>query len=524
MSKEMHAEIIVIGGGLGGTMAALSAAKMGKKVILTEETVRIGGQLTSQLVPPDEHKWIEQFGCTGSYREFRNRVRGYYRKNYPLTEKARENAKLNPGNALVSRLSHDPRVSLAVLNDILAPYIHTGKITLLLEQKPVAAETDGDEIRSVTIRSLKTGNEVTISGSLFIDASECGDLLPLAGVEYVTGAEGYEETGEPHALKEGAEPLDMQSITHCFAVDYLEGEDHTIEKPEQYEFWKNYQADFLDHKQLSWFGPDAATGESKLFTLFPQKGLFSFWEYRRALDKSLLRESFADGDLSLINWPQNDYWLGPIYEVEEDERQKHLKGAKQLSLSLLYWMQTEALRHDGGIGYPGLRLRRDVAGTEDGLAMYPYIRESRRIKAETTVKEQDINAEYRGNKGIKKVEDSIGVGCYRIDLHPTIVTNQLFYTPSLPFEIPLGTLLPVRMKNLIAGSKNIGATHITNGCFRVHPVEWNIGESAGYLAAFAHEKGIEPRTVRHTQAHLQDYQNLLQQQGIELEWPKIEAI
>ncbi len=236
MNKELNGEIIVIGGGLGGSLAALSAAKMGKKVILTEETGRIGGQLTSQLVPPDEHKWIEQFGCTGSYREFRNRVRNFYRRNYPLTEKASGDSKLNPGNALVSRLSHDPRVSLAVLNDMLAPFIHTGKITLLMEHKPVAAETKGDEILSVTVRDLKEEISVAISGSIFIDATECGDLLPLAGVAYVTGAEAYEETEEPHALKGGAEQLDMQSITHCFAADYLEGEDHTIEKPEQYEF------------------------------------------------------------------------------------------------------------------------------------------------------------------------------------------------------------------------------------------------------------------------------------------------
>ncbi len=524
MNIELYGEIIVIGGGLGGSLAALSAAKMGKNVILTEETVRIGGQLTSQLVPPDEHKWIEQFGCTSTYREFRNRVRDYYRWNYPLKEEALHNPRLNPGNALVSRISHDPRISLTVLNDMLAPFIHTGKITVLLKYKPVAVETCGDKVRSVKVRGLEAEDEVTVSGTLFIDATECGDLLPLADVEYVTGAESQEETGEPHALEGKAESLDMQSITHCFAVDYLEGEDHTIEKPEQYEFWKNYQADFLNHKQLSWFGPDAATGKSKLFTLFQQQGLFSLWEYRRALDKTLFRDGFADGDLSLINWPQNDYWLGPVYEVSEEERQKHLEGAKQLSLSLLYWMQVEAPRHDGGTGYPGLRLRRDVAGTNDGMAMYPYIRESRRIKAEVTVKEQDINAEYRGDKGIKKVEDSVGVGCYRIDLHPTIVTNQLFYTPSLPFEIPLGALLPIRMKNLIAGSKNIGATHITNGCFRVHPVEWNIGESAGYLAAFAHDKGIEPRAVRHDSTLLQDFQTLLQRQGIELHWPEIGTI
>ncbi|SIB81556.1 FAD dependent oxidoreductase [Mycobacteroides abscessus subsp. abscessus] len=70
--------------------------------------------------------------------------------------------------------------------------------------------------------------------------------------------------------------------------------------------------------------------------------------------------------------------------MDEEERKKHLEGARQLSLSLLYWMQTEAPRPDGGQGYKGLRLRPDVTGTDDGLAMYPYIRESRRIKAEFT--------------------------------------------------------------------------------------------------------------------------------------------
>ena len=41
----------------------------------------------------------------------------------------------------------------------------------------------------------------------------------------------------------------------------------------------------------------------------------------------------------------------------------------------------------------------------------------------------------------------------------------------------------VRMENLLPAGKNLGTTHITNGCYRVHPVEWNIGESAGALAA-----------------------------------------
>src|SRR6185503_20478462 len=81
--------------------------------------------------------------------------------------------------------------------------------------------------------------------------------------------------------------------------------------------------------------------------------------------------------------------------VSDAEAARHLKRGKQLSLSLLYWMQTEAPRPDGGAGWRGLRLRRDQTGTEDGLAKYPYIRESRRIKAEFTVVEQHVGTEAR---------------------------------------------------------------------------------------------------------------------------------
>src|SRR5579862_6541548 len=79
---ELQADVVIIGGGTGGCAAALAAARAGMRVILTEETDWIGGQLTAQAVPPDEHPWIEQFGSTRSYRQFRNRIRDYYRANY----------------------------------------------------------------------------------------------------------------------------------------------------------------------------------------------------------------------------------------------------------------------------------------------------------------------------------------------------------------------------------------------------------------------------------------------------------
>ncbi len=135
-STEISCDVAVIGAGTGGFAAALSALRNGMRVVLTEETDWIGGQLTSQAVPPDEHPWIEQFGSTRSYRRYRSAVRAYYREHYPLTEQARNREDLNPGNASVSRLAHEFRVSVAVLQSMIMPYIATGRLTLFLEHTP----------------------------------------------------------------------------------------------------------------------------------------------------------------------------------------------------------------------------------------------------------------------------------------------------------------------------------------------------------------------------------------------------
>jgi hypothetical protein len=524
MIKELRADVVIIGGGTGGCAAALAAAKSGKTVIMTEETTWIGGQFTSQAVPPDEHPWIEQFGCTHSYREFRNRVRDYYRRNFPLTAAAAMNPLLNPGDGYVSRLCHEPRVALAVLHDMLAPYVHSGRVRILLRTVPSEASVDGDTVRSVTVRNLDTGDKTELTGRYFLDATECGDLLPLTGTEYVTGAESRAETGEPHALPGPADPMDMQGITYCFAMDYIEGEDHTIPKPEQYDFWRSYAPEFWPGPLLSWTTCHPITLEPRRYSLFGEDGAASLWRYRRIINKDHFAEGTYVSDITLVNWPQNDYWLGPIIDVPEEERQRHLYMAKQLSLSLLYWLQTEAPRPDGKAGYPGLRLRPDVTGTEDGLAMAPYIRESRRIKALFTVLEQHVGADARDGRPAEWFDDSVGVGAYRIDLHPSTSGRNYLDISSLPFQIPLGSLIPQRMRNLIAAAKNIGTTHITNGCYRLHPVEWNIGEAAGFLAGYCLDKGMEPADVRSHEEALKDFQHMLVRFGIELSWPKIQAI
>jgi FAD-dependent oxidoreductase family protein len=162
-----------------------------------------------------------------------------------------------------------------------------------------------------------------------------------------------------------------------------------------------------------------------------------------------------------------------------------------------------------------------VTGGGDGLAMAPYIREGRRIRAEYTVVEQDLSLAVRGDKGAVRHDDSIGVGMYRIDLHPSTGGDNYIDVGSCPFEIPLGALLPQRIENLLPAGKNIGTTHITNGSHRLHPVEWNTGEAAGALAAFCLDRGCTPRAVRHTPALLADFQERLTSDGVELSWPDV---
>lgn len=526
MLREMKADIVIIGGSLGGCAAALAAARLGKTVLMTEETEWIGGQLTSQAVPPDEHRWIETLGCTASYRKFRSGVRDYYRRNLPLAPATAAVPHLNPGNAKVSRISHDPRVALAVLLEMLAPHTLAGRVVILSRCRAESAETDGDRVRSVTVRQQHAGTRIVLSAPYFLDATDCGDLLPLTGTEYVTGAESKAETNERHALDGPANPQDMQAITHCFVVDYMEGETHTIDKPNDYAFWRSFRPDFWPDRLLSFAGVRPSTLEPVRYDLFPGGQGLSFWQgfslvsYRRLADKANFASGTFAGDMTVVNWPQNDYFLGSIIDVDEAEKARHLQRAKDLSLSLLYWLQTEAPRPDGGCGYPGFRLRRDVFGTEDGLALFPYIRESRRIKAEFTVLEQHVNPKDRADGRAATFFDSVGVGLYGMDLHPSTGNRHYIHLAALPFQIPLGSLIPVRMDNLLPACKNIGTTHITNGCYRLHPVEWNIGEAAGALAAFCLERGESPRAVRNSAPLLAAFQDVLRSQGVELAWPE----
>ena len=525
------ADVLIIGGGVGGISAALAALRRGKTVILTEATTWLGGQLTTQLVPSDEHRRIEFTGRNSSYAQFRERLRDHYRAYYPLTERALADPQLNPGAAWVSPVTMEPKVIVAVIHDMLRPFEASGRLRILLETTPTNAVSDGDIIRSVEVRD-RDGAVRDLTAPFIVDATELGDLLELSGVEYVTGRESQDQTGEPGAAAV-ADPTDMQSVTWCFAVEHRAGENHTIDRPVDYDFYRDWRPRQLDGQRVLSFRREAHEGSiSRDYQLNVNDDNDPFaidvdhrrmgatpelWNYRRVAARKHFDAGAYSSDITIVNWPMNDYVGGPLFGTADAS--EHWKGAKALSTSLLYWLQTEAPRPDGGTGWPGLRTTPHITGTTDGFAMVPYFRESRRIRAERTILEQDFDSQYRNGGGAERYRDTVGVGHYYwIDRHATTGGSAGGGGLPEPFEIPLGALIPQRVRNLLPAAKNIGTTHISNGSYRLQPVEWSIGEAVGALAAFCLDRGVQPSDVRADDGLLEDFQSDLTRGGAQLRW------
>ncbi len=543
MKRSLHVPILVLGGGTGGVAAAMTLARQGVRCVITEPTAWLGGQLTSQAVPPDENRWIEGVdgvtSATRSYLNFREHVRDYYRTNEGLTASAKANAQLNPGGGWVSRLCFSPRIGEHVLMRMLSPHIDSGLIQVLLRHEPVSAETQGDRVVGVTLSDLTDGGLVSVVADFILEATEDGGLYPLAGIEHMIGAEHRETFGELHGRDDHDDPMDQQAISWCFAVEHRTGENHVIEKPASYDFWASY----VPPLDKTWPGPLMSwtiCGENYeprelAMTPWPDEpadGQWELWRYRRIVDRSVYTDkAIAPPDVSLFNCVQMDYFLKPTLGVNDDQKLEAYQAAREQSLCWLYWMQTSAPRHDSAsAGYPGLKLRGDELGTDDGFAMSPYIREPRRLTARTVVTEAHVGQAQRLEAGHPQLEgpvpvfaepfnDSVGIGHYPIDLHPSTAMRNSIYIPAAPFRIPLGALLPVRVCNVIAAGKAIGVTHITNGCTRLHPIEWNIGESAAMLAAFCLQHKKQPAEVHNNPELLRDYQGRLTEIGVPLSWP-----
>ncbi|NDJ19155.1 FAD-dependent oxidoreductase [Myxacorys almedinensis A] len=206
--------------------------------------------------------------------------------------------------------------------------------------------------------------------------------------------------------------------------------------------------------------------------------------------------------------------------------------------------------------YPNLRYLQGFdapMGTAHGLSKYPYLREARRLVGrysygypdgflidEVAMSRKSFNEPYyretltpeayrnlaaaiaglrtidviRGNIEPETVEtrarshiypDSVGIGHYNLDFHPCMAEtppekpgNQELpgerqgAGESFPFQIPLRSMIPPKIDNLIVTGKSMAMSHISASAYRVHAIEWSMGAAAGTTAAFSLETGVMP--------------------------------
>lgn len=510
---HVECDVLVVGGGVGGVAAAVAAARHGARVCILEETDWFGGQLSSQGVSAlDEHPHIEYFGGTKSYYALRRSLREHYMR---IASSPTSSTELNPGNCWVSKLAFEPKIGALKCKEMVE---RSGNVESYLRCKMAGVAVDNDRIVSVLAISLDDDRAWTFAPKIVLDATELGDVLPLAQADYALGAETVAQTTEPHAQPATAMPQCVQSLTYpCILERRPPGERHGVLRPDNYEKFKTSQPYSL---KIDVHGGEvySETSGSLAYDVFRSmpgtKG--SLWTYRRLIDAGQFSRTHSN-DISLINWPGNDYREESVIDRSSNELASALQEAKQVSLGFLHWLQTEAPADTRPTGAPQLMLHPEAMGTADGLSKHPYIRESRRIKALKTIVEQDVSTQFQAGPRAAFFRDSVGVGWYPIDIH-RVAGDVGVSCRTHPFQIPMGALIPKTVCNLLAAAKNIGTTHISNGCYRLHPVEWNIGESAGALAAFAIQRGCSPKMVYQDSTLSKAFQETLLADGVPLAW------
>jgi hypothetical protein len=527
--------ILVVGGSTASYAAALGALQAGATVCIVQPQKVLGGQFTAQALPasddaplmapkalipadrrdPNQLENGEFFCISRAQRQFRDRQR----QLQPVAGRVIH----NPGGSWVSHFSVTPVVAAIALNQGIEPYLQDGRLIIIPFAEPnqvLIQEKEGKyrRVTGVVFQDVQNGASFTINGEVVIEATDLGDLLELGKIESRVGQESRSQTGEA-ILPEEPRPLCQQAFTVCAVVEKALSP-LPIPAPVGYGItpWldpKSFPSTFWSKGQNGWKG----------HAFFDSMGMFRYRRLQRSIEDSEVHPQ----DVSVMNWgtsplepdqPKgcgNDFLFGAVLTgVSREERQRVVQQGRDRIQAYLHFLQATAA--------PDLAPRGDLTWTADGIALEPYVREARRGVALTTIRHEDVAEKFFPNAArARSFEDSVGIGQYHyLDFHPNEAPGHVNLgkddNRSLPFTIPLGALIPLRTEGLILSAKSIGTTHITNAAYRMHPVEWAIGEAGGHLAAFALHKGVPMRKVLSSQPLTRQFQGHLASYGIPLFW------
>lgn len=442
--EQIEVDVLVAGGGTSGVCAGIQAARQGARTLIVEPTPWLGGMLTAAGVTcTDGNHHLP----SGLWEEFRQ---GLY-KAYGGPKEVE--------TGWVSNTCFEPHVGAKIFHDLAAA---EKNLTVRHGAWPVAVEVVGGRVVAVTF-ATDSAAQFVVRARITIDATEYGDVMAKAGVEYRAGREAAREYDEPGAPLEADDMIQDITLAACLK-DYGPGADKTIPAPPGYNP-KNYE------------------GCISLEQDAPGGGTTSEW-------KKMLDYGRDPNGKYMINWPKmgNDYYLN-LFEMTHEQRIEALKKAREFTLGFVHYIQTVG-------GFKNLGLADDEFDTPDKLAYIPYNRESRRMRGVVTYTTRDVLDPY-ADEARPLYKTGIAVGDYPLDHHHTKNAKPAEETfVSVPaFSVPYGALVPAKIDGLLVAEHSISVTHMVNGCTRLQPCVMLIGQAAGAAAALCVAQKAEPRTV-----------------------------
>ena len=444
-SGQKNVDVLIIGGGAGGTAARIQAARNGATVQILERTTWLGGMLTSAGVSAIDGNHNLPSGIWG---EFRQRLRDHYGGAGALA------------TGWVSHTLFEPSVGNKILQEMAD-----------IEGLDIQFEADYQSIEKENglwkVTYEKNGKKHYTTARILIDATETGELLPLVGAEFRLGMDSKKETGEAEAPEEANDIL--QDVSKDSRA---RGKRGLVKK------LKNYDPQVFE-------------------CACKREGGEMFGSVSDC--QQMLNYGKLPNGKYMINWPNcgNDYYVD-WPNLTEKEVEKELEKAKAFTQGFVYYIQNE-------LGFDHLRLAEEFP-TKDGFPMIPYHREGRRVKGEVFLTADHLERPYDFTlyrTGVAVGDYPID---HHHDKNTEAPEIDFINIKVPSYNIPMGVLIPEKVENFLVADKNISVSNIVNGATRLQPVVLGIGQAAGALAATAMEKGINTSTasVRDVQSQLLD--------------------
>ena len=527
-------DVVIAGGGASGIMAAIQAVKGGARVAVFEPTSWIGGQMTAAGVSTMDDLSRQR---SGLYLDFITRVIRHYEaigKSIGTCYWDPRTAAFEPhvGEKILYEMVNEARGPRRARRRADGTDEGGGTLDIFLNSSITEVRREGKKITGVTARvRQKNGprtyeQEMQVTCRALIDATEYGDMMPLANVPYRAGNSYFPFIKPDESMIQditwtaiikfypGGAPRDLIAYTPLPGYEQARENYQSFVTVDGYDF----RGVFPVEMPVNLISHNAYRAVPDSSNHFSYDGRRQFWPY---ISKTGV--NWGNDFPGRQGWHSGRSGLPARYLEDINFRNKMNKEAFFKTLHFIYYMQNE-------LGEAGeyWSVANDEYYNEDlspeilnelppgwleiakRMPIIPYVREARRIIGERTLTSFEIlrnSLSYRDGMTSAEFSNAIAIGGYPLDLHHATSdgdfewqfgeTNNSMGTnrPRGPFQVPLDILIPKDVDGFLAVEKNLSMTRLAAGAIRLQPISMMTGQAAGALAALAVSLQTELREV-----------------------------